>query len=418
MSSPALSSSRIVAASPVYYGWVVLAAATLTLALSLPGQTAGVALFIDSFIADAGVSRGAVAGLYTLATVLAALTLPLTGRALDRWGPRLGAVTIAAGFAATLAGMAFVSGPLTLFLGFVGLRALGQGGLSLVSVHAVNLWFVRRRGRAVGLMGVGIALTTAFGPPLLEAGIAGLGWRTTYLVLGAGLGAVLLPIGYGLFRERPEAYGLLPDGPGGGGAAPLPPERALDLHAARRTPIFWLLAGSVATTAGIGTGLLFHHVAVMAAGGVDRAAAALLFVPFGLVTVGANFGAGALIDRIGPRRVLVAQLLGFAAMVAAVPEVRTAGGVLAYGVVFGLVQGLQNNLAGSAFAYYFGRRHIGAIKGFVTSIVVAGTATGPLLLAAGEGIPGGYATALRVLALVPVGLAALALRPRFDRPPA
>ena len=38
----ALRRSRAIEASPVYYGWVVLAAATLGMAMTTPGQTTGV----------------------------------------------------------------------------------------------------------------------------------------------------------------------------------------------------------------------------------------------------------------------------------------------------------------------------------------------------------------------------------------
>ena len=43
----------------------------------------------------------------------------------------------------------------------VAIRALGQGSLSLVSQHVVALWFVRRRGFAIGLLGLAMALATA-----------------------------------------------------------------------------------------------------------------------------------------------------------------------------------------------------------------------------------------------------------------
>ncbi|MGI9174663.1 MAG: MFS transporter, partial [Rhodothermales bacterium] len=78
--------SRLVTASPVYFGWPVAWAATVAMGLTLPGQTAGVSLFIDRFITDLGLTRATVSVAYTVATVLAALTLPWTGRILDRYG--------------------------------------------------------------------------------------------------------------------------------------------------------------------------------------------------------------------------------------------------------------------------------------------------------------------------------------------
>ena len=409
-----LLQSRLVAASPVYFGWPVAWAATVAMGLTLPGQTAGVSLFIDRFITDLGLTRATVSMAYTVATVLAALTLPWTGRLLDRYGPRKGVVAIAVLFGVACASMGLVQGLATLFVGFFLLRALGQGALSLASIHVVNLWFVRRRGLAVGLMGLGLAFTTAFLLPLVETGIEALGWRTTYAVLGAGLLAILLPIGGLLFRRHPERYGLVPDG-SGAMWEDAPIEQAFTLAEARRTGIFWILVAGLASMSLIGTGLLFHHIALMEANELSRAAAASLFVPLGLATAAASLGAGVLIDRLGPTWVLGGSLGLFALTTAAIPLVQTEAAVWVYGAAFGITQGAQVNLGGSAFAYYFGRTHIGAIKGFTKMLFVGGTALGPPLIVLGEAVFGSYAGALWCLAAAPLILALLAV---FTRSPA
>ena len=109
----------------------MLSVATLGMAATLPGQTAGISLFIDAFIKDLGLSRSAVSWLYTGATVLGSLGLPLAGRLLDRYGPRRVAVVLIALLAASCAGMRWVSGWVGVFVGFVCLRGVGQGALGL-----------------------------------------------------------------------------------------------------------------------------------------------------------------------------------------------------------------------------------------------------------------------------------------------
>ena len=405
---PELLHSRVVRASPVYFGWPVTAAAALAMAATLPGQTAGVALFIDAFILDLGLSRAAVSGAYTGATVAAAIVLPWSGKALDRWGPRRGVVVIVSLLALACLAMAEARGLATLVLGFFLLRTLGQGALSLAAIHVVNLWFVRRRGVAVGVMSLGMATAVALVPPLIADGIALLGWRETYRWLGLGVAAMMLPVGLLFFRWAPERYGLHPDGDASPPDPDAAPEPSVPLARARRTSLFWALTLAVASTSCIGTGLIFHHVDIMAAGGLDGAQAALLFVPYGAVTALASLSAGAVLDRVGPRRVLVPALALFAAMVAAVPLVGSEAGVLAYGAAFGLSQGAAGNVGGSAYAHFFGRAHIGAIKGFTRTVFVAGTALGPLLFPLGVAAFGGYSPTLVALATVPAGLAAWA----------
>ena len=89
----------------------------------------------------------------------------------------------------------------------------------------------------------------------------------------------------------------------------LPPEANHTLATARRTFTFWLFAAGGFSVASLGTGLIFHHYSIMAASGIERSLAAIVFVPFGFVTAATNFCTGILIDRIWPRLLLGTMLL-------------------------------------------------------------------------------------------------------------
>ncbi|PON16701.1 hypothetical protein C2W62_17015 [Candidatus Entotheonella serta] len=109
--------------------------------------------------------------------------------------------------------MGTVQNGLMLCLGFFALRALGQGSLSLVSRIVVNQWWVRCRGFAVGIVGMSYALIGRAGfPVLINTLIPLYSWRGTYSILGLLLFLVMLPLGWLLVRNRPEDYGLWPDG--------------------------------------------------------------------------------------------------------------------------------------------------------------------------------------------------------------
>lgn len=418
VSSTAASSiraDRLVDRTPFHYGWVILTVAVVGMASTLPAQTAGTSLFIDAMIADLGLSRTAVSWAYTLATVLGATALPLVGRLLDRFGPRYAGVIVALLLALTCAGMGYVGGWLTLFAGFTLLRGLGPGALALTNNHAVNLWFDRRRGMAVGVLGVGMAGATALFPPLLNDLIETLGWRTTYMLMGGVVAAVMVPLAALFYRAAPERYGLVPDGDrkparsaSAASASEAPPVEGLTFAQARRTWTFWVVTLGGVCIAGLGTGLLFHHFSILDSNGVGRDAAALMFVPLGVVTAASNLTTGWLVDRLSPRRLLGGMLLLFGAMMAAIPWVTSTALVGAYGVVFGLAQGMQGAVLGSAYAYYFGRAHHGTIRGTATTIFVGGTAIGPALLALGPDLFGSYAPVLWMLAPLPVVLAGLA----------
>ena len=457
-------SSFLVRRSPVYYGWVVLAMSTLGMAATLPGQTAGVSLFIDSFIEDVGLSRSLVSWLYTAATVLGSLALPLMGRLVDRWGPRRMATLAVGLFALSCAGMGQAGGWIGVFVGFVCLRCFGQGTLGLINNHAVNLWFERRRGLAVGILGLGMAGATALFPPLIEEGIQAYGWQRTYLIMGGILAGAVLPLGAFLYRDAPERYGLSPDrenaaseteapeteGSGTGmleysgpedsgpetGAASEDEEETpsetlgkdrgeiqdenqgesqdasvvggIEPGVAYRTRTFWLFTGAGVYAAGLGTGLLFHHFSILEEAGIGRDLAAQFFIPLGALTAALNVGTGWLVDRYPPRLLLAAELVLYGALTGLLPWADTTAEVWAYGSVFGIAQGMHQALLGSVYAYYFGRLHHGTIRGLANTVFIGGTAIGPALLAVGPDFLGGFAAILWILTPVPFLLGAAA----------
>ncbi|MFO8231774.1 MAG: MFS transporter [Longimonas sp.] len=372
---------------PGFYGWTILAAATLGMAATLPGQTAGVSLFIDAFVEDLSLSRTAVSWMYTVATVVGSLALPWIGRQMDRIGPRRMVLFVGSAFALACLGMSQVRGWITLFLGFLLLRGLGQGALGLINNHVVNLWFERRRGMAVGVLGLGMAGATAIFPPLIEQMLQAYGWAQSYVIIGGLLAVGVVPLLVLLYRAEPERFGLTPDTAlpslGTASASPNNPVRGLTLTQARRTRTFWLFIAGGVCAGGLGTGLLFHHFAILAEAGANRTLAAQFFVPYGVLTAVFTLIMGALIDRVSPRYLMGILMATYATLMVSAPFAATSVWVWAYGVLFGVAQGTQNALLGSAFAYYFGRAHHGSVRGFAATIFVAGTALGPVLLALG-----------------------------------
>lgn len=409
--------SRIVEWVPFPYSWVVLAVALVTTAMTLPGQTAGVSVFLDAIVADLGASRSTVSLLYMLGTLTGSAALPFVGRFIDARGPRVAVTAIALGFALACAFMSQVGGLAMLAVAFVAIRGLGQGSLSLVSVHEVNLWFVKRRGLAVGIAGLGMSVATAFVPPLLEQLQQAVGWRTAYLTLAAVVATVALPLGVTFFRDRPERYGRLPDGGWTSPATPPAPtkveEPSWTAREARGTAAFWSVCLASMSVAAWTTGLIFHHYDLLAARGLDRAAASVTFVPLGLVAAAANLAVGALLDRVAPRFVIATMMVGQAAAALLCVAV-TADSTWLYGAVLGATMGANGAVSGTVYAQYFGRRHLGAIKGFASTMTVAGSALGPLVLAVGNDLFAGYAVILAIVAIVPLAQAVVAV---LVRPP-
>ncbi len=391
----------------MFYGWFIVLAGTLGVMMTMPGQTTGVSIFIDHLIHDLGLTRSGVSTLYLLGTLGGSLVLPLVGRFVDRRGPRLAVIVIAAAFALACVWMGAVQGVVMLLVGFTLIRALGQGALSLVSLHVVAIWFVRRRGIAVGLVGVGMALATATFPTLIERLIEATDWRSAYMLLGLLVGLTILPIGALVYRDRPERYGVLPDGGSGSSQShsAAASERHYTASEARRTVTFWVFLLGLFFGSTLGTGLVFHHYSILAEGGLERVDAARAFMFYGAAAALANLSTGALITRVAPRYLLSLMLVALGASLVFAGYLSGPQAVAPYGLLLGLRTGIFASLSGNVFAYYFGRKHLGSIKGWVSSALVVGSAVGPLVFGLGYDLLGSYTLTVVVCAVPPLVLA-------------
>ena len=237
--------SKMINASPIYYGWVILVVGAIGGILTSPGQTYAISVFIDYFIQDLGVSRSLVSTLYTVGTLLGSFALPFVGRQIDKRGVRVIIGTVGILLGLTCIYMGFIQNALMLGAGFFALRMLGQGSLGLVSKNAINQWWVRRRGLAMGITGVATALLgSGTFPALVTWMIASYGWRMSYILLGYAVLIIMVPLGFIFIRNRPEDYGLQPDGHTSdedtSGAAPI--EDNWTLNEAIKTPTFWIIS--------------------------------------------------------------------------------------------------------------------------------------------------------------------------------
>lgn len=140
-----------------------------------PGQSFVFSVFVDPILADTGISRVYLSTLYAFGTVVSAAMVVLVARLANRFGARLMLAVLAFALGAACFGMSAAAGPLALFLGFAALRALGQGSLPVTATILTAQWFVKRRGRAVAVVVLGLAVSNALLPPVAQALISSVG---------------------------------------------------------------------------------------------------------------------------------------------------------------------------------------------------------------------------------------------------
>jgi MFS family permease len=420
-STGTLGGGLLVTRSPIYYGWVILAAGVVGRIMTSPGQTYSVSIFIDHFIGDLRISRSLVSTLYTVGTLVGSLALPFVGRLIDERGPRVMVGVIAALFALACGYMALVRNALMLGIGFALIRMLGQGSLGLVSTNVINQWWVQRRGAILGIAGVLSSLlgSGAF-PSLVHALIGHFGWRLSYLALGVMVAVVTLPAGLVFFRRRPEDFGLLPDGAeastlGRSFGRQTYLEENWTSSEAIRTTAFWTIGMGLASMSMLSTGLQFHMVSIFEDGGLSASAAAAAFGSIALTSAAVRIASGLIVDHVPVRFLLFAALLSQAASLVMAPRLRNGATALSYGVVLGITSGLQLTVSAVIWAKYFGRRHLGSITGMASLVLVGGSALGPMPMGIARDIFGSYGSVLTASSALPLLLAIAVLSVRRPR---
>ncbi|UQA96343.1 MFS transporter [Streptomyces halobius] len=387
--------------------------------MTAPGQTTGVSVFIDPLIADLGINRTQVSTAYLVGTLVGACAMPLVGRAIDRYGPRRVIAAIGAVFGAILLALSFVTGVVGLTAGFIGIRMAGQGALSLVATTTVAYWFDKRRGLALGITSAIGTAGISLAPVLIERLVSDYGWRQAWAIEGIAVWLIVIPLALFGIRNRPADLGQHVDGVTPTDGAPTDaPLTGWPLRKALRTGAFWAVAACLAASSMLTTGLNFHQIALLGERGLTPAEAAANFLPQTAAALLATLAAGALIDRLPPKVILLVAMTVLACGVLSARLVTPGWAAIGYGVLLGTSNGLLRAVESATYPRYFGTAHLGAIRGSAHTITIAASAFGPLAVSMGHDLTGHYGPALTALAALPAAAALAVLMTREPRPAA
>ena len=428
--SPPAGTARPRAERRLFYGWYLVATGFLANAALAFTISSTLSIFLKPITTEFGVSRGVFSLLKAGEQLVHVPLAPLIGPIIDRHGARgllaSGALVTGAGFV--------LSGLVADFGQFLAVRIILMGvGVTLGGFMVINValskWFVRQRGRAIGLSTVGHGMAKLAMPALTTFLIAALGWRATWAVYGLLTWAMILVPALLWVRKSPEEMGLSPDGdaapPAGG--APLATPRALadqrvwGRAEVLRSPATWLIVVSFGVSSVGVTGLNLHLYPFLTDRGFSELIAAA-----GMTSIALCQGAGALIwgvvaDRIDVRRAGVGkfllQAIGLLTAITATPEepVRLITGLLIYGLGMGGTI-LQDIL----WAEAFGRRSLGLVRGVGMPFSLTFAAGGPLFFGLLFDLTGSYDSsfALFILALAISGFLVTRIPLNTPRAPA
>lgn len=406
----------------LFHGWWIVLVAFVCHAVNTGLIFYAWSVFLTPLAADFG-GRGHVAAGYSLMQIASAAYGIFVGRVVDRRGSRpvqlTGAVALALGFLA----IARVDSLVGLYACLMGPIALGTtciGGLP--NNAAVARWFVRRRGRALGMSTAGISAGGIVFAPLAQFLIGAYGWRATYSILAVVVAVLILPLVAAFMRRDPADLGLLPDGgtvaeddePDAGRALLARElERSVRPEVAVRHPSFWLIAAAFGLTmAGLASVLLYQIPLLIDRGMPPQRAALVLGATAAMGVVG-KLGFGALLDRFDQRRVAAVCFCLQAVGVLLLWQTTSAPLLACYVVLYGYAMGGNATLQASLVGEAFGRLHYGAIAGRMTPFIVLAQAVGVPATGYVRDLTGSYAPALVLVIASALAAAVVVLRVRL-----
>jgi len=376
----------------------VVAFSAIAMTMTVFGQTPGVAVFVDALVTDLGLDRSQVSAAYAVGTLASAFLLPFVGRRMDLVGVRRMTLLIAAGFGLSMLVLGSAQGLAWLAVGFVGVRLLGQGALGLAGRNAVTLHFRVGLGRAVAISGSVAAIASSMVPFVLAAAIASVGWRETWVAAALSVWVVVLP-----------ATMLLPRGDRGTGAAVAVTTVAGDdapwtRARALRSRMFWLVTLANAVAAVILTGFAFLQISVLGEAGLSAGAAAAMFIPMTIASVGFLAIVAPLAGRWSTRVIVAASMAPLLVAMLLVPFLGQPFVPLVYAAALGAGLGAGQVLDGILYPRHFGVHAIGSIRSAAFTVVASASAVGPVIVGFVHDLTGGYVTAALVLATLPVAI--------------
>ncbi len=353
-------------------GWKTLLASFLGMGVcivSLTYYSGGI--WIKPWQAEFGWTRTEIGTAQTLSTLVLVLTAPFAGKLIDRYGLRLVSTISLFLYGLTLYAVSKMNGELwMLYLLFILTPLVAVASSPLAFTRAINAWFDKHKGLALGLSLTSTGVAAFLIPKYLTPYVAEHGWRAGYFVLFA-LVMIVLPIVWLLIRDNPpEVAEKTIDG-----------QTVLSGHTfqeAMNTRTFWMIAIIFLLIAVAVAGLIPSFIPLLQDAGLSAAEAGGYAAILGASVMLGRLITGFLIDRI------------FAPYVTAVVFTLVAGGCLALGfggiqyaylaaIALGFAIGAEVDLIGFFTAKYFGLKNYGTIYGFQYSTFNFGAAISPVL---------------------------------------
>ena len=353
----------------IYYGWYVVAIATVVYMLMVGASFSAFGLYVLPVSKEFGLSRADMNTALILMNLGNAGLAPFIGRLLDRVPVKRIMIVCA-----LLMGLSFVILSLSRSLWLnaavlaVALPAAYLGAGTLTMTVLLARWFTVQRGRAIALAAIGMSLGNITVTPLVGYLIEYEGWRTALLTSGGLVTAVLLAVSL-LLRERPGPGDVEPGrAPAAHGAAPATPAK---VGAILKSAQFWSLSLGAAMALAVGQTLAITLTPLAIGGGLTTVQGASLISVMGGGAIAGGLLLAVIADKVDRINLLAGLFLAGALLNAALLADHSYALLVACAGLLGLTLGMATPAFYALLADRFGAASFGTVRGMTMPVIAA-----------------------------------------------
>ncbi len=392
----------------VFYGWWIVVICSFLSAYGGGIFYYGFSTLVKPIVTELGWSLALVSGAFSFYRLESGIAAPVVGFLLDRIDPRK---LVFAGGLVTGAGFIYLS-QVTTVLPFYAAIVIISLGFSFFAGGAVGnplvgKWFVKKRGRALGIFAAARGLSGLL-IPVIAYLIVLYGWRSALLIMGFFTWVIVLPLSF-FVKQSPEKYGLLPDGEASGHEARQAQitikmgevkEVDLPLRKALSTSGFWIITLCLFTHQITQAAVFVHLIPYLIDIGFEPTLASTVVTLLTLSSVLGRYGFGWLSDLFNKKWLLfilyLVQPIGIFSLLRVHQVMDTIPFVLIYSTAYGGILVVKAALIGD----FYGRKNFGTLFGVIQGISTFGGIAGPLLAGLVYDIRGSYYLAFTSFAIM------------------
>ena len=409
----------------IYFGWWTAIAGGILNLWGYGFQFYGFSALFKPIASELGFNRAVTSVAASIGRLEGGIEAPITGWLTDKFGPRWIVLPGVFVIGLSLILMNFVNSLWAFYLVWGVMLGTGVNvALSLPLDTAIANWFVKKRGTAMSIRAVLSGLCGVLVLPLIAWLITIQGWRMTCVIGGVVMWLIGLPIAwFFLKRERPEYYGLLPDGvpidetadksqmvDRGVKYAAEVQEVEFTLRQAMKTPAYWLLVLSQSVLSLAMPAISIHGIPFLTDIGIEPLKAASMLAMMLFVGLPLRFIGGFLTDHVAKKhlRFLMGggyslQAVGFAIFLLN----QTVPMIYVWFIVYGIGHGLTYTLNSLMRGRYFGRKAFGSIGGVSRALMMPAGVVAPIWFGWVYDTSGSYISGFTLVAALLAGAAIL-----------